>query len=124
MKEKYAGVRFFKVDISENKEAGIKQGIEKLPTVKLFRKKKELGEVEGFETMDSVHDLISKHEGDADKDSDEDDDGLEYIDMDRAEKLGQFEKMARTRFKRVPDWQILNVGLFEAWKTKQLRPND
>lgn len=47
-----------------------------------------------------------------------------YINMDIAEELGHFDKMARTRFHRVSDWQIRDVGMFEAWRTQQMRPND
>lgn len=38
--------------------------------------------------------------------------------MDIAEQLGHFEKMAKCRFRRVPDWKIRDLGLFEAYRTQ------
>ena len=70
--------------------------------------------------------MISKYENENinSQANQKEDSNKEYIDMDEAEEFCLFEKMARTRFHRVPDWKIQDLSLIEAYKTSQMRPND
>lgn len=47
-----------------------------------------------------------------------------YIDMDEAEALGEYQQMACTRLKRVPDWSLRHATWMGGYCAKELRPND
>jgi hypothetical protein len=63
--------------------------------------------------------MIEKHQANQGSSNQEErEQNKQYINMDIAEELGHFDKMARTRFHRVSDWQIRDLGMFEAWRTQ------
>lgn len=65
--------------------------------------------------------MISRNEKNEKKDGSK---GPEYIDLDAAERDGDFSKIAVSKLNSVTDWQSRKIGWFEAYRAGSLRPND